>query len=115
VFRVLSALLTLCLLAQVVVTGRPAQACDGAAVSTTSHSDGATLHRACCCEPSGAPCSPECDECACCPHHRPMTLQKAIGNPILARFEMDYARPVELVPRPHADEILHIPKSAHSG
>ena len=113
VFRVLSALVVLCLLAQAVVTDRSAAACAGcdpAAAADQSHHDHAALQNGCCCGSEGAPCPPECDECVCCPHQRPMTLQASLATPILARFDIDYARLVAPIARAHADEILHIPK-----
>lgn len=112
-FRLLSALIVLCLLAQAVVTGRaavPCPGCDPAAATDESHHDHAALQNGCCCGSEGAPCPPDCDECVCCPHQRPMTLQASLATPILDRFDVDYARLADPTARVHADEILHIPK-----
>ena len=119
-FRFLSALLVTCLLAQAVVTERAMAAgggvgCDPtAAKAKDSDSAGgddlARLHSGCCCG-SGAPCPSDCDECICCPHQRPMTLQTTTVTPILDHFELEYGRLVDPVQRPSADEILHVPKA----
>jgi hypothetical protein len=113
VFRLSSALVVLCLLAQVVVTGRsavPCAGCDPAAEADENHHEHVALQNGCCGDSEGAPCPADCDECVCCPHQRPMTLQAAAATPILDRFDVDYARLVDPVPRVPADEILHIPK-----
>jgi hypothetical protein len=113
VFRLASALVVLCLLAQVMVTERaavPCAGCDPAAAADESRHNHPALQNGCCCGSDGAPCAPDCDECVCCPHQRPMTLQASMATPILDRFDVDYARPVDPVERAHADEILHIPK-----
>jgi hypothetical protein len=102
----------MCLLAQAVVTDRgtgESGGCDESAADTgREHLD--LLHAGCCCG-SGAPCSPDCDQCVCCPHQRPMMLQAAAVTPILDHFELEYGHLADPVQRPRADEILHVPRT----
>jgi len=119
VFRFLSALVVTCLLAQAAVTVRGTGnggGCDPTASAGSDQGpgdrdDGARLRPGCCCG-SGAPCPADCDECACCPHQRPMTLPATTVTPILDHLAMEYGRLVYPVERPRADEILHVPKAA---
>jgi hypothetical protein len=64
------------------------------------------------CDSDCGNCPPDCDDCACCPHQRPLMFTVAAAAPLLDIGAVEFVAPSDPVEDPRALEILHIPKAA---
>lgn len=67
-----------------------------------------------CDESSAGDCSPDCDDCLCCPHQRVLTVQRTSEAPVQKAKRSDFPAAPSPVVDPRAQEIFHIPKGSFS-